>query len=218
MKLQKAFEMRVNYLGINETIRVNEDGYICLTDLNKYYPTKRIRDWEGLKATKEFMLTVEEFLNSEDSRSLDLIKKQRGRYDGGTYAHELIAFEFATWLSPEFKLKVFLDYQNGTQRKENWNIKRILASFNYKLMSKAVELDHEDPKHYHYSNEAKMINKIVFGKHEKDIRDTATEKELDLIAKLEGHNATLIGIGLGYQDRKVKLPLLIENDLKLLEA
>ena len=216
MKLQKAFEMRVNYLGINETIRVNENGYICLTDLNKYYPTKRIRDWEGLKTTKEFLSTVEEFLNSEDSRSLELIKKQRGRYDGGTYAHELVAFEFATWLSPEFKLKVFLDYQNGTQQKENWNIKRILASFNYKLMSKAVEGDHEEPKFYHYSNEAIMLNRIVFGKHEKTIRDTATEKQLDLIAKLEGHNATLIGIGMDFQQRKEKLRLLVEADIKLL--
>ena len=205
MKLQKAFEMRVNYLGVNETIRVNEDGYICLTDLNKYYPKKRIRDWEALKATKEFIETVSSFLNSENSRSLDLIKKQRGRYDGGTYAHELIAFEFATWLSPEFKLQVFLEYQNGTQRKEDWNIKRILASHNYKIMTKAIEQDHENPQNYHYSNEAIMINKIVFGKHEKGIRDSASEYDLDRIANLESHNSTMIYLGMNFKTRKENL-------------
>jgi len=207
LKLQKAFEMRVNYLGVNETIRVNEDGYICLTDLNKYYPKKRIRDWEALKATKEFIETVSSFLNSENSRSLDLIKKQRGRYDGGTYAHELIAFEFATWLSPEFKLQVFLEYQNGTQRKEDWNIKRILASHNYKIMTKAIEQDHENPQNYHYSNEAIMINKIVFGKHEKGIRDSASEYDLDRIANLESHNSTMIYLGMNFKTRKVCLLL-----------
>ncbi len=215
MKLQKAFQMRVNYFGMDDSIRVNADGFICLTDLNKYFPKKRIRDWETLKTTKEFIETVGNYLNSEDSRSLDLIKKQRGRYEGGTYAHELVAFEFATWLSPEFKLKVFLEYQNGTQRKDNWNIKRILAAFNYKLMSKAIEGDHEDPKFYHYSNEAIMINKIVFGEHEKNIRDSATEQALDLVAKLEGHNSTLIGIGMSFKERKEKLKILVEKDRTL---
>jgi len=146
------------------------------------------------------------------------LKRRRGKYEGGTYAHELIALEFASWLSPEFKYKIYSEYQNGTQQKENWNIKRILASFNYKLMSKAVENDHEDPKGYHYSNEARMINRIVFGKPDKELRDLATEQQLDLIAKLEGHNATLIGVGMDYQSRKEQLPVLVKLDLKLLEA
>lgn len=222
MKLQKAFELSIEYMGKCDPIRVDEDGFICLTDMVKYYPKKRLDNWMALKSTSDFIGVLEN-LNTLDPRDLKggkstLLKRVRGKYNGGTYADELVALEFASWLSPEFKVTIYRAYQNGTQNKENWNIKRILASFNYKLMSKAVELDHEEPKHYHYSNEARMINKIVFGKHEKDIRDTATERELDLIAKLEGHNATLIGIGLDYQDRKIKLPLLIENDLKLLEA
>ncbi len=83
-------------------------------------------------------------------------------------------------------------------------------------MSQAIEKDHEDPKFYHYSNEAKMLNKIVFGKSEKGIREMASEKQLDLIAKIEGHNATLIGIGMNYQERKEKLKLLVKSDLVLL--
>jgi hypothetical protein len=133
------------------------------------------------------------------------VTKKRGRYDGGTYAHELIAFEFATWLSTEFKLEVFLRYQEGSQNIKNWNIKRILSAFNYKLMSNAVVNAHDPVKFYHFSNEAIMINKIVFGKHEKELRDNASTIELEEIARLESHNATMIELKMSFQERKVKL-------------
>jgi hypothetical protein len=211
VELSKAFEMKLEYYGKSDPIRVDQNGYICLTDLNKYFPKKRIRDWENLSSTKEFIDTVIKHLNSEESRSLKLITKKRGRYDGGTYAHQLIAFEFATWLSPEFKLEVFLRYQDGRQNKKDWNIRRILSAFNYKLMSNAVENADDPVKFYHYSNEAIMINKIVFGHHDKELRDTATIQELEQIATLESHNATMIEIGLGFQERKEKLKSLSET-------
>lgn len=213
MKLAKAFEISLDYLGHNDPIKIDADGYICLTDMIKYFPKKRLDNWIRLESTKDFIKVVEFNLNTSDVSGL---KRRRGKYEGGTYAHELIALEFASWLSPEFKYKIYSEYQNGTQNKENWNIKRILASFNYKLMSKAVEQDHEDPKFYHYSNEAQMLNRIVFGETHKGIRDNATESQLDLIAKLEGHNATLIGIGLDFKDRKEKLKVLVESDIKFL--
>jgi len=219
MKLAKAFEISLDYLGHNDPIRIDVDGYLCLTDMVKYFPNKRLDNWMVLKSTKDFIEVLDKSLNTLDSRDLKngntVLKRKRGKYEGGTYAHELLALEFATWLSPEFKLKVYSEYQNGTQRKDNWNIKRILASFNYKLMSQAVQSDHEDPKFYHYSNEAKMINKIIFNKSEKGIRETATEYQLDLIAKIEGHNATLIGIGMNFSDRKEKLSMLLARDLAL---
>lgn len=211
MELSKAFEMKLEYYGKSEPIRVDQSGYICLTDLNKYFPKKRIRDWENLSSTKEFIETVIKHLNSEVSRGLELVTKKRGRYDGGTYAHELIAFEFATWLSPEFKLEVFLRYQDGRQNIKDWNITRILSAFNYKLMSNAVENAHDPAKFYHYSNEAIMINKIVFGHHDKELRDNATVGQLEQIATLESHNATMIEIGMNFQDRKVKLNQLSEK-------
>lgn len=212
MKLAKAFEMTVEYLGKIDPIRVDEDGFVCLTDMVKYFPSKRLDNWMALKSTADF-IAVLEGLNTLDPSDLKncskVLKRKRGKYDGGTYADELVALEFATWLSPEFKVKVYKAYQNGTQHKQNWNIKRILASFNYKLMTKAIEQDHEQPQFFHYSNEAIMLNIIVFGKSEKGIRDTATEEQLDLLAKLEGHNATLIGIGMSFDERKIKLRQLI---------
>ena len=215
MKLAKAFEISLDYLGHNDPIKIDVDGYICLTDMIKYFPRKRLDNWIRLESTKDFIKVVEFNLNTSDVSSL---KRRRGKYEGGTYAHELIALEFASWLSPEFKYKIYSEYQNGTQRKDNWNIKRILASFNYKIMSKAVEGDHENPKFFHHSNEAIMLNKIVFGRHEKGIRDQegVTEQQLDLIAKLEGHNTTLIGIGMDFQERKDKLRVLVKSDLELL--
>lgn len=208
MELTKAFEMSIEYLGHADPIRVDKNGYICLTDMVKFFPRKRINNWMRLEATSEFLEVVQRFLNSSHLSYLKTIYRKRGKYEGGTYAHELVALEFATWLSPEFKMKVLYEYQNGTQKKEGWNIKRILSAFNYKLMSKAIQSAHEDPKHYHYSNEAKMINTIVFGHHEKGIRDHSSEEQLNMVAELEGHNATLIEIGMDYSERKEKLSTL----------
>ena len=214
MELTKAFEMSIEYLGKSDPIRVDKDGFICLTDLAKFFPRKRLDVWMKTKTTTEFIDTVEKFLNTTNQCDLKPIYRKRGKYDGGTYSHELIALEFATWLSPEFKLKVLYEYQNGTQKKENWNIKRILSAFNYKLMSNAIHDSHTDPKFYHYSNEAIMINKIVFNRHEKKIREFASESELDLIATLEGYNTTFIKLDMDFQDRKEKLREWHEIEMK----
>lgn len=212
MQLSKAFEMAINYYGKAHTIRVDQDQYICLTDMVKYFPTKRIRDWEKLKSTHNFMSVVEDHLKSDDSRRLEIIKKKSGRYEGGTYAHEIIALEFATWLSPEFKLNVYLAYQQGSQRQYNWNIKRILASENYKLMPFAVKNAHDPVSYYHFSNEARMLNRIVFNKECKiNPRESASSIELDNISYLESRNATLIELGMEYSERKEILGKLFIN-------
>lgn len=216
MKLQRAFEMSVEYLGKSDPIRVDKEKRISLTDMVKFFPKKRLDVWLKTKPTKEFIKIVDKDLNTTSGCSLKSLVTKRGKYEGGTYAHEYIAMEFAMWLSPEFKLNVIKAYQDGTQKKENWNIKRILAANNYRIMTLAVEQDHEDPKSYHYSNEARMLNNIVFGKSEKSIRDTATEYELDLIANLEGHNSTLIFLGMDYQERKEKLKEIHFKETKAL--
>lgn len=118
MELKKAFEMSIEYLGQCDPIRVDGKGYVCLTDMAKFFPKKRLDNWMRLDSTKQFIETVSSFLNTSDVSCLKPIYRKRGKWDGGTYAHELIAMEFATWLSPEFKLKVFLEYQNGSQKKK----------------------------------------------------------------------------------------------------
>jgi hypothetical protein len=213
MELKKAFEITLNYFNKEMPIKINKDGYICLNDMSNFFPSKRLDHWIENKDTIKFIEVVEKDLNTPLSgyyqKSTNETKKciitQRGR-GGGTYAHKYIAFEYAMWLSPEFKLNVIKSYENGTQRKSDWNIKRILASENYKLLAEAIKDSHDPAMFFHYSNEADMLNNIIFGKTHKEIgynpRDKATEIELDYISYMESRNASFIEIGLDYEERK----------------
>lgn len=213
MKLSDALVIRLSYNDLSGDIKIDENGYICLNDLAAYFPNKKINEWSKNNSTKEFIGTVDAFLNRGNSPYLKPLIAKRGKYNGGTYAHELVAMEFCTWLSPEFKLKVYLEYISGKQRKKNWNIKRILAAYNFNVMTKSIADSKEDTKPYHYSNEARLINMIVFDKSERGIRDAASEIVLDDIAMLEGKNSAFIDIEMDYQDRKVALNKIYDKHL-----
>lgn len=201
MELKRALAIRTEMAGHEGLIRVDAENYICLNEMNAFFPDRRLDVWMKTGPTQEFISIVERQLKLPPGSG---IISRRGR-NGGTWAHHLIAFEFAMWLSPEFKLKVYQEYTQGTQRKQDWNIKRILAANHYKVMTEAVKNAHDPAKHYHYSNEALMINEIIFGVRDGDIRDTATEEQLDRVSDLEMHNSTLIKIGMDYATRKKTL-------------
>lgn len=205
MELKEALVLRMSFNDVCGEIRIDKNGYVCLNDLSVYYPNKSIAEWKKNKSTIEFINLLDDDLNEGKSIHLKSILSKRGKYNGGTYAHQDLAMEFCMWLSPEFKLKVIRAFRQGTQRKENWNIKRILASENYKLMRESVKNDHDPAKGYHYGNEAKMLNKIVFGMHQKNIREIATESQLDDIAWLESKNSAYIDIKMSYDDRRTIL-------------
>lgn len=211
MELKEALILRMSFNDVQGEIRVDENGYICLNDLALYYPHRRIDVWKKASPTKEFIEVVDKHLNTTSGCELKSVVSKRGKYHGGTYAHELVAMEFCTWLSPEFKLKVYLEYMGGKQRKKGWNVKRLLASYNYKIMSKSVQDAHDPARGYHYGNEAKMLNVIVFGMHQKGMRDIATESQLDDIAWLEGKNSAYIDIEMSYEKRKEVLISLYEK-------
>lgn len=205
MDLKKALEIQIEFFGRDGAIHVDENGYICLNDLNAYFPTKRIQHWLDNDTTREFVGKVEENLIRRNSGELELaIIGKKGRFKSGTYAHKWVALHFAMWLSPEFNLAVIQAYENGTQRKQDWNIKRILSANGYKIMSEAVKNAHDPVKHYHFSNEARMLNTIAFSEPTFD-REVATESQLEALAWLESHNATLIDLGMPYEERKGKL-------------
>jgi hypothetical protein len=223
MELRKAFEMTVSYTGKVNPIRVDSNGYIRLNDMVEYFPGKRIDNWLTLKATKEFIITLEKFLTPLDSRELKVedfgksgkppkglesIKTRSGKYNGGTYASYDLAMEFAMWLSPEFKLNVIRAYRDGTQTKKDWNIKRIMTAENFKFMqeSKKNEIERHDIKSpFAYSNEAKLVNIIVLGKHEKGIRNNLSEDKLEMLSFVEVKNAAFIDLDMPYEERKTKL-------------
>lgn len=199
MELKRALELHTEYNGITGLVKCDGE-YICLNDLNEYFPNKRIQHWMENAQTKELIEQVEKTLIT----GKPAIISRRGK-GGGTYAHNIIAMDFAMWLSVEFRLKVYVEYMNGTQHKENWNIQRIMAANNYRLMTRSITDAHEKPMPYHYSNEALMLNEIVFGVREGNVRETATEKQLDDIAWLEGRNGAYIDLEMDYQTRKERL-------------
>lgn len=208
MELKRALELRQEYNGIAGVIKCDGD-YICLNDLLAYFPGRRIDVWLKTDQTGELITEVEKML-IPPKRGI-ITKRGKG---GGTFAHHLIAMDFATWLSVEFKLKIYMAYISGTQTKKDWNIIRELAAFNYKMLSVSVFNAHEEPKPYHFSNEALMINEIVLGTRAKTNRDELTDSQLKMITDLEAKNAAYIDIGMSFQERKEMLVKIYQKKLE----
>lgn len=219
---------------------INEIDYISLTDIakkqNAEYPADIIKNWLRSKNTIEFLGVWEQLnnpnfklvefdqfkneagLNSfvlspqkwiDKTNAIGIISKS-GRY-GGTYAHSDIAFEFASWLSPTFKLYIIKDYQRLKQEESHikeleWNVKREIAKTNYKIHTDAIKENLIPPTlskkeiSYIYASEADIINKALFGQTAKEwrennpkakgnIRDTATIEQLIVLSNLETMNA-----------------------------
>ena len=230
----------------------NEEAYISLTDIAKYKnaddPRIVISNWMSSYTTIDFLAMWEQLYNSDFNRmefqtvrnepgrlimtpsqwiermNAIGITSKAGRY-GGTYAHSDIAFEFASWVSLEFKLYLIKDYQrlkrDESQRlKLGWDAKRELTKINYRIHTDAVkeflitpELTPQEMT-YTYASEADVLNMALFGKtaaqwrKENDvkgtspnIRDYATAEELVVLINLEDTNADLIMQGIDQIDR-----------------
>lgn len=234
-----------------------KNEYISLTDIAKYKsdaPTAVIQNWLRSRDVIEFLglwemlhnsdfkpIEFEGFKNEaganaftmspkkwiESTNAIGIVSKS-GRY-GGTYAHSDIAFEFASWISPEFKLYIITDYkrlksEENSRLSLNWNLNRELAKLNYKVHTEAIRENLLPPRltpaqiSYTYASEADLLNVILFGKtakqwreeHPKDktnIRDKATIHQLLILANMESYNAILIQQGKPQAER---MPLLRE--------
>lgn len=246
----------------------SEDDYISLTDIarhrNPEFPADVIKNWLRLRSTIEFLglweqlnnpnfklVEFDQFRNDAGSNAfvmspqkwikstdaIGLISKS-GRYGGGTYAHKDIAFEFASWLSPEFKLYIIKDYQRlkedeGHRLALDWNVKRILASANYRIHTDAIKdnlILPELPRPQQglvYADEADVLNLALFGKTAKqwrtenpgvkgNMRDYASIEQLLVLTNLENLNAFLIEQGMPQQDRLRKLRDMVVYQMKTL--
>jgi hypothetical protein len=155
------------------------------------------------------------------------IRSSSGRY-GGTFAHKDIAFEFATWLSPEFKLYLIKEFQRlKTEEQEKfsnaWSVKRLLTKINYKIHTDSIKENIVLPQKLSgkdaiviYANEADVLNMALFGmtakewrdrnpKTEGNIRDYANVTQLVCLVNLENLNSEYIKSGLVQKDRLLKL-------------
>ena len=231
-----------------------QNDYISLTDIAKYKnpddPRIVISNWLSSYSTIDFLAAWETLYNPDFNRMefhtvrnepgrLVLTAKQwiermnaigitshAGRY-GGTYAHSDIAFEFASWISPEFKLYIIKDYQClKTQEAERlssgWDSKRELSKINYRIHTDAIkefliypELTPQEIN-YKYASEADMLNMALFGKTAKqwrdetgkkkeNMRDYASVEQLIILVNIESMNADMIREGIPMSERLKKL-------------
>ena len=163
-----------------------------------------------------------------------------GRYGGGIYAHRDIAFEFASWISPEFKLYIIQDYQRLKQDENsrlslNWNLNREISKLNYKVHTDAIKNNLIPPEltplqiSYTYASEADLLNVVLFGKTAKqwreenptekgNIRDAATIYQLLVLSNMESYNAILIQQGKEQAERMQLLHELAVQQMTTLHA
>ena len=154
-----------------------------------------------------FKISVKEFVERTNAIGL---QAKAGRY-GGTYAHKDIAFEFAMWISPEFKVYLVRDFQRLKEQEQaqiGWTAKRELSKINYHIHTDAVKQHLVPPQltpaqaSIVYANEADVLNMAMFGMTAKDwreanpelkgnIRDYATINELICLSNMENLNAVL---------------------------
>lgn len=247
--------------------RVNDDDYISLTDIarvrNPDEPKDVVKNWLRNRATVEFLGLWEKINNAAfkgvefdsfrfqaGSNSFTLspskwieatgaigIKSAAGR-SGGTYAHRDIAFEFASWVSAEFKLYLIKEFQRlkedeAVRLESGWDIKRSLARINYKIHTDAIK-ETIIPKSitraqtgYIYASEADLLNVALFEMTAKEwrdknpdqqgnIRDGATVEQLVVLSNLESLNAAFIRQGLGQPARLQALNELAISQLRSL--
>lgn len=227
-------------IGIYTTDYENE--FISLTDIARYKsdePKDVIKNWMRSKDTILFLGLWEQLHNPDfkgvefdafkneagtnaftmspkkwvdSTNSIGIVSKS-GRY-GGTYAHSDIAFEFASWISPEFKLYIIKDYKRlkhdeNSRLSLNWNLNREISKLNYKVQTDAIKenliLPELTPSRvaHTYASEADMLNVVLFGRTAKEwkaenpdkegnIRDYASIEKLLVLANMESYNAVLI--------------------------
>ncbi|WP_392445843.1 KilA-N domain-containing protein [Sneathia vaginalis] len=243
-----------------------KNDYISLTDIAKYKsdePFIVINNWLRSKDNIQFLglwesmhnpdfkpIEFDRFRNEAGSNAFTLspqkwiektnaigIVSKSGRY-GGTFAHSDIAMEFASWISPEFKLYIIQDYKRlksdeNSKLSLGWNLNREISKINYKIHTDAIkeyilkDLTNEQLS-YKYASEADMLNVALFNKRAKqwreenpelkgNMRDYASLNELLVLANMESYNAVLIGKSMDQKERMIELRKLARTQLMSIE-
>ena len=244
---------------------MERDDYISLTDIAKVKdsdnPRYIIQNWMRNRNTIEFLGVWESLYNPNFNRvEFDAFRSQAGlnsfvmtpqkwieathaigitakagRY-GGTYAHKEIAFEFASWISVEFKLYLVKEFERlkaEEMRRFGWDIKRNLAKINYRIHTDAIKENLIPPelsaKHISlvYASEADVLNMALFGMTAKEwrdshpelkgnIRDYANVSQLVCLANLENLNAVFISEGMPQTERLARLNAIAISQMQVL--
>lgn len=245
-----------------------QNEFISLTDIARYKSDEAkdvIKNWMRSKDTIEFLglweklhnnnfkgVEFDSFRNQAGSNAFTMsptkwiettgaigIVCKSGRY-GGTYAHSDIAFEFASWISAEFKLYIIMDYKRlkadeNSRFSLNWNLNSEISKLNYKIHTDAIKENLIPPEltpaqiSFTYANEADMLNVVLFGRTAKqwkdanpdikgNMRDGATLNQLLILTNLESYNAVLIHQGKNQKERMELLRQLALQQIHTLES
>jgi len=263
--MQKSEKIEVKGIEIS-LFQKNNDDYISLTDIARYkntkatglvihhwlrkkYTIKFIGIWEQLhnptfnvtefgyiknqSGSNSFILTINEWVSK--TNAIGIFSKP-GRYGGGTFAHKDIAFEFASWISPEFKLYLIKEFQRLKEAENqksslSWDVKRELAKVNYKIHTDAIKQNliplkiARIPDKFVYASEGDLLNKALFNmtakewrgqnpEKEGNIRDYSTIEQLVVFSNLESMNAELIKQGIEPEQRLLKLNKIAIDQMK----
>ena len=256
-----------NKIGI---MRIGDVDYISLTDLATYAdaeePRLPIRDWMRNKEVISYLGLWESMNNKnfkggefatfkneagsnkfkmspqkwiKETNAIGIVSKS-GRYDGGTFAHPDIAFEFTSWLSPEFKLYLIKEFERLKrnemyQQKIEWHANRLLSKLNYVVHTDAVKnyivpTLTEEQKRFVYAEEADVLNVALFGMTAKEwrqenpelakngnIRDYTDLLHLVILNNLENTNAEFIKLGMSQSERLISLNDSARNQMEILK-
>jgi len=268
--MSKTKKSTIDVQGTGVTVLSQaSDDYISMTDIAKHKEPDRsdhvIQNWMRNRNTVEFLgvwerlnnvgfkpLEFEGFknragLNSfvltprqwiEATHAIGLVSKS-GRY-GGTYAHKDIAFEFASWISVEFKLYLIKEFQRLKEDESRrlslaWNLNRTLSKLNYRIQTDAIQAHLIPPEvtpaqaAITYATEADLLNVALFGRTAKqwrdanpgldgNMRDHATVEQLLVLANLEGMNAELIRMRLSQGERLKRLNEIAIRQMRVLTS
>jgi len=193
-------------------------------------------EFDGIKmksGLNSFVITPKQWI--EKTNAIGIVSKQ-GRY-GGTFAHKDIAFEFGSWLSPEFKLYLIKEYQRLKEQEQQqlgWSAKRELSKINYHIHTDAVKHNlipaELTPQQISivYANEADVLNMALFGITAKqwrdanpdlkgNVRDYATINELICLSNMENINAVFINEQMPQSERLLKLNQIAIQQMRVLQ-
>ena len=175
----------------------------------------------------------------KETNAIGIVSKS-GRYEGGTFAHPDIAFEFASWLSPEFKLYLIKEFERlksneEYQQKLEWHANRVLAKVNYIVHTDAVKnyivpTLTKEQKRFVYAEESDVLNVALFGMTAKEWRENNPELaktgnmrdytdllHLVILNNLENTNAKFIKLGMSQSERLIKLNNSARNQMEILK-
>ena len=266
MAKEKKATITVQGLAVS-IISQHQDDYISITDIARHRDAERsdyiLQNWLRNRSTIEFIGLWEQLKNPifnsiefdgiknmagsnsfsltpkrwiEATNAIGIISKT-GRY-GGTYAHKDIAFEFASWISAEFKLYLIIEFQRLKEDENSrlsleWNLRRTLAKINYRIHTDAIKENiipadiTKEQQQIIYASEADVLNVAMFGKtalqwrkenhgKEGNIRDYSNIEQLLVLANMESMNAEFIRMELPQPDRLKKLNTIAIQQLKSL--